>query len=68
MERQLSKFRTMKKQITANQNLTPDEMRAQIDKVDEAQAAYLRSMQLPKMRAMADVTAKPDLLVRRMLQ
>lgn len=61
IERDLAKFRQMRKLVLNNQNLTGDEMRERLNRIDEQQSRYLEGVKLPKLREFAGVTPTFDL-------
>lgn len=68
MDNDLSKIRQARKLIYNNQNLTADQMAEQLTKLDELQSRYLRAMQLPRLRAIADVSPTYNTFIQRMVQ
>jgi len=55
VEQDLAKIRKQRKFVTDNQNLSGDQMREELTKLDKIQEKYLNSMRLPTLRAYANV-------------
>ena len=64
----LAKYRKLEKLIYSNQNLTSEEMRLQLNKLDELRTKYLQSLRLPKLRAFAEISPVFDSSVLKILR
>lgn len=60
IDKDLGKFRQMEKLVYNNQNLTSDEMRSQLNQIEEMRTKYLQSLRLPKLRAFAEISQPLD--------
>jgi hypothetical protein len=55
IDKDLGKYRQMEKLIYSNQSLTSEEMRKQLNQLEEMRTKYLQSLRLPKLRAFAEI-------------
>ncbi|MCG3770977.1 MAG: hypothetical protein JW384_02157 [Nitrosomonadaceae bacterium] len=68
IDKGLAQYRNMEKLIYNNQNLDSDEMRRQLNRVDEMRTKYLQSLRLPKLRAFAEISPSLDSSAFRILR
>jgi hypothetical protein len=68
IDKDLGKFRQMEKLVYSNQNLTSDEMRSQLNQIEEMRTKYLQSLRLPKLRAFAEISQPLDASVFKILR
>jgi hypothetical protein len=68
IDKGLAQYRNMEKLIYNNQNLDSNEMRRQLDRVDEMRTKYLQSLRLPKIRAFAEISPNLDSSAFRILR
>jgi hypothetical protein len=68
VDQDMTKFRVLRKSVLENQKLTGDEMKEQLNKVDAMQAKYLRSIQLPTLRAYANVEPKYETTLSKLVR
>ena len=68
IDKGLAQYRNMEKLIYNNPNLDSDEMRRQLNRVEEMRTKYLQSLRLPKLRAFAEVSPPLDSSAFRILR
>ena len=68
IDKGLAQYRNMEKLIHSNQRLDSDEMRRQLDRVEEMRTKYLQSLRLPKLRAFAEISPSLDSSAFRILR
>ena len=68
IDKGLAQYRNMEKLIYNNQNLDSDEMRRQLNRIDEMRTKYLQSLRLPKLRAFAEISPSLDSSAFRILR
>ena len=76
VDQDMTKYRVLRKNILERgspdipkeKRLTGDEMKEQLTKVDELQAKYLRSIQLPTLRAYANVEPKYETTLSKLVR
>jgi hypothetical protein len=68
IDKGLAQYRNMEKLIYNNPNLDSDEMRRQLNRVEEMRTKYLQSLRLPKLRAFAEISPPLDSSAFRILR
>ena len=68
VEQDLAKIRKQRKFVTDNQNLSEDQMREELTKLDKIQEKYLNSMRLPTLRAYANVETNTSTNLSKLLR
>jgi hypothetical protein len=68
VEQDLAKFRKMRKLILERTDLTSDDMREELNRLDTRQTQYLESLRLPKLRAFADIFPSLKSNVQKLVQ